>query len=38
MISAHPSAEEAARKAGVNDFVSKPFEIDIMLQKIAQLL
>lgn len=36
MFSAHPSAEESARKAGADDFVAKPFEIDVLLDKIAQ--
>ncbi len=36
MFSAHPGAEETARKAGADDFVAKPFEIDALLEKIAQ--
>ncbi len=36
MFSAHPSAEESARRAGADDFVAKPFEIDLLLDKIAQ--
>src|SRR5579884_88962 len=35
MFSAHPSAEETARKAGAEDFVAKPFEIDLLLSRIA---
>ena len=38
MFSAHPSAEEAARLAGADDFLAKPFEIDVLLAKIAQHL
>ncbi len=38
MFSAHPSAEEAARLAGADDFLAKPFEIDELLAKIAQYL
>ncbi len=38
MFSAHPSAEERARKAGADDFVSKPFDIDVLLNKITFLL
>src|SRR6266566_3247453 len=38
MFSAHPSAEKSARQAGADDFVAKPFEIDILLNKIAHFL
>ena len=38
MISAHPSAKASARAAGADDFLSKPFEIDELLAKIAQYL
>ncbi len=38
MFSAHPSAEETARVAGADDFVAKPFEIDILLNKVARYL
>src|SRR5437763_12784059 len=38
MFSAHPSAEETARKAGAEDFLAKPFDIDVLLAKIAQYL
>ena len=36
MFSAHPGAEESARKAGADDFVAKPFEIDLLLARILQ--
>ena len=36
MFSAHPSTEEAARAAGANDFMAKPFEMDEVLAKIAK--
>jgi DNA-binding response OmpR family regulator len=35
MFSAHPSAEETARRAGADDFLAKPFDIDVLLAKIA---
>ena len=38
MISAHPSAEATARQAGADDFLEKPFHIDVLLEKIASFL
>ena len=38
MFSAHPSAREITKQAGADDFVAKPFEIDLFLKKIAQYL
>ena len=38
MFSAHPSAERTARKAGAEDFLAKPFDVDILLAKIAKYL
>lgn len=38
MFSAHPSAEETARLAGADDFLAKPFDIDVLLAKIAHYL
>ncbi len=38
MFSAYPSAEEAAQKAGAEDFIAKPFSIDVLLSKIAHYL
>ena len=38
MLSAHPSAEETARLAGADDFVAKPFDIVVLLTRIAQYL
>lgn len=32
MISAHPTAYEGALKAGADDFISKPFDIDHLLK------
>jgi len=38
MFSAHPNAEVAARQAGAEDFLAKPFDIDVLLEKIAHFL
>jgi CheY-like chemotaxis protein len=38
MFSAHPSAEETAKQAGAEDFLAKPFDVDVLLTKIARLL
>jgi DNA-binding response OmpR family regulator len=38
MFSAHPHAREITRQAGADDFVAKPFEIDLLLNTIAQYL
>lgn len=37
MISAHPDADVTCRKAGADDFLGKPFDMDMFLQKIAAL-
>ena len=38
MFSAHPSAERTALEAGADDFVEKPFDIDVLLEKIGRLI
>ena len=38
MFSAHPRARETTKQAGADDFVAKPFEIDLLLKKVAQYL
>jgi DNA-binding response OmpR family regulator len=38
MFSAHPSVEQTARQAGADDFLEKPFDIDVLLAKMAQFL
>ena len=38
MISAHPSAEKSITNVGANEFLAKPFDIDVLLQKINNLL
>ncbi|QBD75857.1 response regulator [Ktedonosporobacter rubrisoli] len=35
MLSAHPTAEQQAREAGVDDFLAKPFELDELLSRVA---
>ena len=37
MFSAHPSALTTALKAGADDFVEKPFDIDALLEKVRRL-
>ena len=36
LFSAYPNAEDDARRAGANDFIAKPFDIDVLLAKIEQ--
>ena len=38
MMSAHPSATTSAFKAGANDFVPKPFDIDHLLEVVEKNL
>ena len=38
MFSAHPSAEETSKQAGADDFLAKPFDVDVLLDKIVRLL
>lgn len=38
MFSAHPSAEATSLKAGADAFVAKPFDIEMLLQKIGSFL
>ena len=37
MISAHPNAKETCLKAGANDFIAKPFDMQELLGKINKL-
>lgn len=38
MFSAYPSSEAAARAAGADDFLAKPFNVDMLLEKVQTLL
>lgn len=38
MISAHPNAKEICLRAGADDFISKPFDMQDILSKIKNLL
>ncbi len=38
MVSAHPSAKEAARRSGADDFIAKPFDIEQLLEMIEKYL
>lgn len=35
MMSAHPDAERSCREAGADDFIPKPFDMDIFLQTVS---
>lgn len=38
MISAHPNAKELCMKAGANDFMAKPFDMDDILNTVGRLV
>lgn len=38
MVSANRDTEALARECGANDFLPKPFDIDVLLEKVAGLL
>jgi DNA-binding response OmpR family regulator len=38
MISAHPNAKQICMDAGVDDFISKPFDMPDILSKISRLI
>jgi DNA-binding response OmpR family regulator len=38
MISAHPSAAGSVRAVGADDFVAKPFDIDVLLETVQRHL
>jgi DNA-binding response OmpR family regulator len=38
MISAHPGANKSANEAGADDFVAKPFDITVLLEKVKKYI
>lgn len=38
MISAHPNAKELCLRAGANDFIAKPFDMDEILNVVGRLV
>ncbi len=38
MMSAHPDADKSCREAGADDFISKPFDMDVFIEKVRQVL
>ena len=38
MMSAHPDGEETCKLAGADDFISKPFDIDDLTNKVKRIL
>lgn len=38
MMSAHPSAERYMRESGADDFISKPFDISTMFEKVEKFI
>jgi len=38
MISAHPNAREICLQAGATDFILKPFDMHVILNKVSDLL
>jgi len=38
MISAHPNAKELCLNAGADDFIAKPFDMDVLLSKVSGLI
>jgi len=38
MISAHPSAKDAAKRSGADDFIAKPFDIEELLEMVNKYL
>ena len=38
IVSAHPSVNKSIREAGADDFLEKPFEMDVLLNKVVKLI
>ena len=38
MISAHPNIEDSIKKAGADDYLAKPFEMDELLRKVSKYI
>ncbi|EKD90779.1 MAG: Response regulator receiver [uncultured bacterium] len=38
MLSAHPSAQQSALESGADDFLAKPFDMDVLLKKVRSNL
>jgi DNA-binding response OmpR family regulator len=38
MISAHPNARQSVKAVGADDFLAKPFDVDVLLAKVAKYL
>ncbi len=38
MFSAHPNAKDACLKAGADDFIAKPFEMNDLLEKVGRFI
>ena len=36
MISAHPGADKSVKEIGANEFIAKPFDIDVLLNSVKK--
>ncbi len=37
LISAHPDAERSSKEVGADDFLAKPFDVSVLLEKVESL-